>query len=249
MHSLTQACTIRNDDGALCVCVCVVVVVFRPEILVFSGQALVQWVRNRVGWIADGANRVLVEEVLQMVRVSRNVWVLMASTALVVVVLGLVPDGWLARPADWLINRWASWYPDRSHEKFLEVPLSDCPELKGIVEPVTVLMGLRYPNDGGIGLKLRDNRGATLEFCVVGSEGKRAEGENVARGGGELVLGNAIPHENKGRRIEKGGAQERAMAGLLQRWYRRLAASRIAERQANDVCMREIMKILEQRNE
>ncbi len=232
---------------------CVVVVVvggyFDLNSLFFLDRLLSNGLETGAGWIADGANRVLVEEVLQMVRVSRNVWVLMASTALVVVVLGLVPDRWLARPADWLINRWASWYPDRSHEKFLEVPLSDCQELKGIVEPVTVLMGLRYPNDGGIGLKLRDNRGATLEFCVVGGEGKRAEGENVARGGGELVLGNAIPHENKGRRIEKGGAQERAMAGLLQRWYRRLAASRIAERQANDVCMREIMKILEQRNE
>lgn len=102
---------------------------------------------------------------------------------------------------------------------FADVPLADCPALRGVVEPITMVEGFFWDNTSR-DLTYRDARGRRMR-CLVALDERDPSNEY-------LFLADVT---DPGRRTDgqvypRRGPEARAVAGLLERWERDTPAAR-----------------------
>lgn len=159
-----------------------------------------------------------------------------------VIALAAMPDRWVNQPADWLIDQHARLSPDTAHRQFRDTPPDACPELKSLTEPVEIQLAYKFPENNGIALVLRDLGGRTFDLYL--------KSPNPADKSAlwQIHLGTIQTNKNNGRAVAPSSPEEKALLGLLQRWYSRQPASRLARRLANDMNTIEIINRLEARH-
>jgi hypothetical protein len=95
------------------------------------------------------------------------------------------------------------------HPDYSEVLLSQSPYLKDVTEPIFMTDSHGFDDEGSIGLVFRDSKGSEKSVTLLDN----LENEH------NLVFGvcEAYPKE---RRSPLAGNEEKALLGLLERWYR-----------------------------
>ena len=110
---------------------------------------------------------------------------------------------------------WASLHPGRG-----QTPFSRTPFLRDVVEPITIVTSMSFDDGGSSGFRFADARGTLRDVCL---EDRLAwEGDpHAAEGLDNLILNSFTPDGEKGRRVPKSGAEEKALLALLERWASR----------------------------
>lgn len=176
----------------------------------------------------------------------RKIAAFLVATVVVISIASL-PKSRIDQPLDWLINQWARLRPDGLHRSHIDYPVTACPELNTFKEPIEVRMAYRFPNNEGIAASLADLTGNTIDLYFKGP-GKSSTEKAEPQAPWQILLGTNQPNKFKGRAVGISSDEEKAILGLLQRWYRRLPASRTFKHQENDDNLIEIINRLELRN-
>jgi hypothetical protein len=93
---------------------------------------------------------------------------------------------------------------------YSRVPLAQCEYLSDVVEPVSFVEGISIDDGGSIGLVFTDSTGKTKSFCLLHNlEGQR-----------NLIIGTSSSDTRSKGIVPIAGADEKALLGLLERWYR-----------------------------
>lgn len=108
-------------------------------------------------------------------------------------------------------------------------------------------MAFKFPNNEGIAASLSDLTGNTIDLYFKGP-GKSSTEKPEQQAPWQILLGTIQPNKFKGRAVGISSDEEKAILGLLQRWYRRLPASRAYKHKDNDDNLIEIINRLELRN-
>jgi hypothetical protein len=93
--------------------------------------------------------------------------------------------------------------------KHSEVPLSQAQYLKDVIEPISMIDSHSLDDGGSIGLVFKDSTGNEKSFVLLDN----LDDEH------NVVFGVCVGYP-KERRIALAGDEEKALVGLLERWYR-----------------------------
>jgi hypothetical protein len=92
--------------------------------------------------------------------------------------------------------------------KYSEVPLSQAQYLKDVIEPISMIDSHSFDDGGSIGLVFRDSTGNEKSIVLL----ENLDNER------NVVFGVCVAH-SKERRVTLAGDEEKALLGLLDRWY------------------------------
>ncbi len=100
--------------------------------------------------------------------------------------------------------------PQQVHRPdYSRVPLSQDQYLEDVIEPISMIDSHGFDDGGSIGLVFRDSKGNEKSITLLDS----LDDEH------NVVFGVCIAYP-KGRRAPLAGDEEKALLGLLERWYR-----------------------------
>jgi hypothetical protein len=85
-------------------------------------------------------------------------------------------------------------------------PLDQSGYLREVMEPIAIVQGISWSDDGSFGILFKDSNQVEKAACL----------EDDIDGNRDLSFGTLKP--NPQNRVEMGGVEEKAFIGLLQRW-------------------------------
>jgi hypothetical protein len=93
--------------------------------------------------------------------------------------------------------------------KYSEVPLSEAQYLQGVIEPISMIDSHSFDDGGSIGLVFKDSTGNEKSIVLLDN----LDNEH------NLVFGVCVAYPKEGR-VALAGDEEKALLGLLERWFR-----------------------------
>jgi hypothetical protein len=99
-------------------------------------------------------------------------------------------------------------------------PREQCPFLRDVVEPITMVDAMWFDDGGSKGLRFADARGTMRDVCLEDTRVWEVD-PNVLEGHHNIILDSFSPDGKRARRVPIGGAEERALLGFHERWARR----------------------------